>query len=156
MFSDFDTRSPLVYTFSKEFEHINQKFRSNIYGGLVNVYARDVTTENPEHLPIAARFTPNMEKISCILSLDFTSMYLHAKGSNIYVKRFFFLNSIEPKICAKNGNANEPWDLLEAYWRRQIYQMSHDRRSIFRGPTVALLSPRDRFATVINYFEKHY
>lgn len=74
MFLDFDSQSPLVFTFSKQFEHLNRKFRENLYGGLVNVYTRDVTTQNPSHLPINARFTPNGSKISSIVALDFTSM----------------------------------------------------------------------------------
>ena len=80
---DFDRKSPLVFTFSKNFEDLNKKFRSNIYGGLVNVYARDVTTENTPELPWNARYTSNNEKISCILALDFTSMYLHCQRMEI-------------------------------------------------------------------------
>ena len=83
MYLDFDTNSPLVFTFSKDFNHLNKKFRENIYGGLVNVYCRDVTTTDDNKLPWSARYTPNNSKISCILALDFTSMYLHVQRAQI-------------------------------------------------------------------------
>ena len=74
MFLDFDRQSPLIYTFDRNFQNLNQKFRENLFGGLVNVYARDVTTKDSPNLPFNATHTPNGAKITSILALDFTSM----------------------------------------------------------------------------------
>ena len=49
-------------------------------GGLVNVFLRHVSTfDQPEPVPKAARYAKNGDPYSCIVSLDFTSMYLFAE-----------------------------------------------------------------------------
>ena len=80
MYKNFEEDSPLFFTFSEDFKKINELFRMNMNGGLVNVFLRHVSTfDQPERVPKAARYAKNGDPYSCIVSLDFTSMYLFAE-----------------------------------------------------------------------------
>ena len=60
MYKNFEENSPLFFTFSETFKEINDLFRKNMNGGLVNVYLRHVTTfDLPSPVPRAARFAKN-------------------------------------------------------------------------------------------------
>ena len=69
--------------FLKKIKEINSIFRSNVEGGLVNVYRRDVTTMDSDDLPLAAKFSDNENRFTFILSLDFNSMYLAFQGGRL-------------------------------------------------------------------------
>jgi len=77
MFKNYDKSAPLIFSFSEEFKEMNEIFRSNVFGGLVNVFRRHVCTYDTEvTIPTAARYAPNGNPFTSIISLDFTSMYL--------------------------------------------------------------------------------
>ena len=76
MFKNYAADAPLIYSFSEAFKEINQLFRKNVYGGLVNVYRRHVCTYDKEGIAKAARYADNGDPFTSIISLDFTSMYL--------------------------------------------------------------------------------
>ena len=80
MYKNFETDAPLFYTFSEDFKYISEIFRKSIFGGLVNVFLRHVTTiDLPAPVPHAARYAKNGNPFTCIVSLDFTSMYLFSE-----------------------------------------------------------------------------
>ena len=80
MYKNFEADAPLFYTFSDDFRDISEIFRKNIFGGLVNVFLRHVTTYDlPPPVPAAARYAKNGDPYTCIVSLDFTSMYLFSE-----------------------------------------------------------------------------
>ena len=84
MFKNYKVEDPLIYSFSDKYKYINEIFRSNVYGGLVNVFTRHVCTYDTEKpIPHAARYAPNGQKFSSIISLDFTSMYLTCQGKEM-------------------------------------------------------------------------
>ena len=80
MYKSFEIDAPLFYTFSEDFKDISDLFRKSIFGGLVNVFLRHVSTfDLPAPVPKAARYAKNGQPYSCIVSLDFTSMYLFSE-----------------------------------------------------------------------------
>ena len=89
--------SPFIYSIPEAFKDISDLYRSNVIGGLVNAYRRHVSTFDQPHIPSAARFAPNGQPFSTIISLDFTSMYLACqregdilvRGSNIFRKYIY-------------------------------------------------------------------
>ena len=76
MFKSFKRDSPLIFSFAEKNKEISDIFRSQVYGGLVNVFRRHVTTTNDTSLPHNARFAPDGNPFTSIMALDFTSMYL--------------------------------------------------------------------------------
>ena len=77
MFNNFDKKSPLIFSFSDANKEINELFRANVFGGLVNTFRRHVATyDTPVPIPRAARYADNGDPFTSIISLDFTSMYL--------------------------------------------------------------------------------
>ena len=58
-FSMFDRKLPYVTTFCPAFEHIRQIFRNNQYGGLVNIFHRQIVLGGDG--PPAAKIAPNGE-----------------------------------------------------------------------------------------------
>ena len=80
MYKSFELDSPLLFTFAENFQEISNIFRQSVFGGLVNVYLRHVTTfDPPTPVPHNARYARNGDPYSCIVSLDFTSMYLFSE-----------------------------------------------------------------------------
>ena len=76
MFSQFPENCPYVMTPHKKDEEVHKKYRSSVYGGLVNVYKRHIVTHDRYPVPYAARHAPNGEPYTHLVMLDFTSMYL--------------------------------------------------------------------------------
>ena len=76
MFKSLKQDSPLIFTFSEKNKEINKIFRSQVYGGLVNVFRRHVTTIQDASLPHNAQFAADGNPFTSIVALDFTSMYL--------------------------------------------------------------------------------
>ena len=76
MFSNFPEDSSYVMTPHKKDEEVHAKYRSSVYGGLVNVYKRHIVTHDRFPVPHQARHAPNGEPYSHLVMLDFTSMYL--------------------------------------------------------------------------------
>ena len=76
MFANYEPNDPLMYSFSKKNQHINDIFRNNVYGGLVNAYKRHIITYDKPGVPQQARYAPNGNPYSTYVMLDFTSMYL--------------------------------------------------------------------------------
>ena len=84
MFKNYSITDPLIYSFNEEHKEINELFRSNVLGGLVNVYRRHICTFDPGfEIPTAARYAPNGNPFTTIISLDFTSMYLKCQGEEM-------------------------------------------------------------------------
>ena len=84
MFKNYCPESPLIYSFAEQNKDINKLFRANVYGGLVNVFARHVSTfDLPVPVPSAVRIAPNGDTFKSILALDFTSMYLACQGKEM-------------------------------------------------------------------------
>ena len=83
MFKNYSKTDPLIYSIPDKNKEINNIFRSNVEGGLVNVYRRDVTTMNLENVPDAAKYSENGDKFTFILGLDFNSMYLACQGEKL-------------------------------------------------------------------------
>ena len=82
MFKNYVATDPLIYSFSEKNMEINRIFRSQIYGGLVNVFRRHVTTSD-DNVPHNAKFSPNGNRFTNIIALDFTSMYLTCQGQKM-------------------------------------------------------------------------
>ena len=77
MFKNYSLDAPYIYSFRDLNKDVNALFRDNVYGGIVNVFRRHVSTYDQEiELPRAARYSDNGNAFSSIISLDFTSMYL--------------------------------------------------------------------------------
>ena len=83
MFKNYAKNDPLVYSIPEKNKEINSIFRSNVEGGLVNVYRRDVTTMDSDDVPLAAKYSNNGNRFTFILSLDFNSMYLKCQGESL-------------------------------------------------------------------------
>ena len=85
MFKNYSEDDPLVYSIPEKYSDINLLFRSNVEGGLVNVYRRDVITMDIDdaEIPKSARFSDNGDRFTFILSLDFNSMYLSCQGEEL-------------------------------------------------------------------------
>jgi hypothetical protein len=83
MFKNYSKTDPLVFSIPEKNKEINRIFRSNVEGGLVNVYRRDVTTNDSDDLPHSAKYADNGDKFTFILGLDFNSMYLACQGEQL-------------------------------------------------------------------------
>jgi hypothetical protein len=83
MFKNYSKIDPLIYSIPDKNKEINNIFRSNVEGGLVNVYRRDVTTMILEDVPDAAKYAENGDKFTFILGLDSNSMYLACQGEKL-------------------------------------------------------------------------
>ena len=87
MFKNFDKQSPLIVSFDTKNGGSQQLFRKFVTGGLVNAFLRHVQTFDSESenytLPKEARYAPNNEPYTSIVSLDFTSMYLTTQKQNL-------------------------------------------------------------------------
>ena len=79
MFKNYVKTDPLVFSFRQKNKDLNEIFRSQVYGGLVNVFRRHVTTSDDD-VPHNAKFAPNGNRFTNIIALDFTSMYLSCQG----------------------------------------------------------------------------
>ena len=84
MFKNYKKDAPLIYSFSEAQKEVNNLFRRNILGGLVNVYRRHVRTyDSDDQIPFAARYSGNGDPFTSIISLDFTSMYLSCQNQKM-------------------------------------------------------------------------
>ena len=79
MFKNLDPNSPLLYSIPNKNKEINELFRENVIGGLVNCFSRHATTDSEANYPDRAKKTANGENIKTILFLDFNSMYLKSQ-----------------------------------------------------------------------------
>ena len=77
MFKNYDLSAPFCYTIPREeFSDVNNIFRSNVIGGLVNVYRRHASTKEDVRYPFPVSHTDNGRPIKTITFLDFNGMYL--------------------------------------------------------------------------------
>jgi len=76
MFANYEPNDPLIYSFAEKNKDINDIFRNNVYGGLVNAYKRHIITFDKPGVPREARYAPNGNPYTTYVMLDFTSMYL--------------------------------------------------------------------------------
>jgi hypothetical protein len=84
MFKNYDSTSPLIFSFTDKFKDLSEFFRRSIYGGLVNVYRTHVTTfDQPPPVPKSARYAPNGDPFTFILALDVNAMYLGCQGKEM-------------------------------------------------------------------------
>ena len=83
MFKNFDSESPLFYSFPEKYKRVCEIFRQSVIGGLVNVFLRHASTFDQKGLPTAARCTPNGNPMTHILMLDFNSMYLACQDKEL-------------------------------------------------------------------------
>ena len=83
MFKNLDPDSPLLYSIPEKFKEVNQIFRENVIGGLVNCYSRHATTDSNSQYPERARMTKNGAEIKTICFLDFNSMYLKCQDQRM-------------------------------------------------------------------------
>ena len=83
MFANYPKSDPLIFTFNEKNNDIKDLFRSNVYGGLVNVYKRHVTTFDQPNIPDAARYCANGEPYTLFTMFDFTSMYLSCQKQDM-------------------------------------------------------------------------
>ena len=84
MFANFSPDSPLFFTIPrKEFEDVNDIFRQNVIGGLVNCFARHASTRDSEQYPFRVSHTPNKERIKTLSFLDFNGMYLSVQNKKL-------------------------------------------------------------------------
>ena len=79
MFKNLDPDSPLLYSIPEKYKEVNEIFRENVLGGLVNCYSRHATTDQESNYPERARKTKNGDDIKTIIFLDFNSMYLRCQ-----------------------------------------------------------------------------
>ena len=73
MFAKFDTQSPLVYSFRESDDFVRKLFRTNIVGGLVNVFSRYMACGDAE-APRVAKTTANGDDITKISFYDFNAL----------------------------------------------------------------------------------
>ena len=59
MMKNFSPHSPLFYSIPNRFKEVNELFRSNVIGGLVNVYSRHASTDPDPNLPFRVNHTAN-------------------------------------------------------------------------------------------------
>ena len=71
MFKSYDPTASLCFTFNKDFDEIRKLIRSQIFGGITNVYHRHAVCYDKDHVPFNARHAPNGDKFTSILMLDF-------------------------------------------------------------------------------------
>ena len=83
MFKNLDENSPLLYSIPEKFKSVNDIFRENVIGGLVNCYSRHATTDSTSDFPERARKTENGDNITTISFLDFNSMYLFCQDQKM-------------------------------------------------------------------------
>ena len=83
MFKNLDPVSPLLFSIPNKFKEINELFRNNVLGGLVNCFSRHATTDSNSNYPERARKTENGDDIKTILFLDFNSMYLKCQTEHM-------------------------------------------------------------------------
>ena len=84
MFANFCPDSPLFFTIPrKEFEDINELFRSNVIGGLVNCFARHASTADSKQYPFRVSHTKNGSRIRTLIFLDFNGMYLSVQNKQL-------------------------------------------------------------------------
>ena len=83
MFKNLDENSPLLYSIPEKAKEINNLFRENVIGGLVNCFSRHATTDSNSSYPDRAKQTENGDDIKTICFLDFNSMYLKCQSQNM-------------------------------------------------------------------------
>ena len=59
MFRFYNTETPFCYSFSSKNSEIRELFRSNLLGGLVNIFHRMIDLSGRPNLPRAAQYAPN-------------------------------------------------------------------------------------------------
>ena len=79
MFNEYDTSSPLSYSFSHKMSEIRELFRDNLLGGLVNCFHRMTDLMNTPRVPFSAKIAPNGEPFSKVVFFDFNSLYLYCQ-----------------------------------------------------------------------------
>ena len=82
-----------------------------------------MSTSNDPKYPVAARYTSGGQKISAIVSLDFTSM--------VYFEIFFMIQSLLlVSICATEAHAVLSRNILEARKKWQFSKADYDPRAL--------------------------
>lgn len=79
MFRLYDKETALCYSFWKKNSSIRQLFRSNLTGGLVNVFHRCIDLSGRPNMPLASQFSSNGKPFTSLMFFDFNSLYLHAQ-----------------------------------------------------------------------------
>ena len=80
-FTLFDKSLPCVSSFCPSFDYIREIFRNNQYGGLTNIYHRQVCLGGDG--PPAAKFAPNGVPYSFFSFWDFNSLYLYSQDQEL-------------------------------------------------------------------------
>ena len=81
-FSMFDQSLPYVSTFSKQSDEVRKLFRSNVIGGISNIYHRDIDLMGDQS-PESARIAPNGDPFTSCLFIDYNSMYLWSQNQQL-------------------------------------------------------------------------
>ena len=80
MFTLHDKNLPYAYTFKNE--EVHQIFKSNVIGGITNIYKKHICLTDRE-CPDAAKFSAKGGKFTSCLFLDFNAMYLWSQGQDL-------------------------------------------------------------------------
>ena len=81
-FSLFDQSLPYVSSFSKRSDEVRKLFRSNVIGGISNIYHRDIDLMGDQS-PESARIAPNGDPFTSCLFIDYNSMYLWSQNQKL-------------------------------------------------------------------------
>lgn len=92
MFRSYSKTEPLCYSFCSKETELRELSRSNLCGGLVNVFHRCIDLSGRKGMPKASQIAPNGDKFTSLMFFDFNSLYLFAQkqpfpatpGKNIY------------------------------------------------------------------------
>ena len=79
MFRSYDADEPLCYSFWKRDSELRDLSRSNLTGGLVNVFHRCIDLSGRPGMPHASQFAPNGDPFTSLMFYDFNSLYLFAQ-----------------------------------------------------------------------------
>ena len=79
MLKEYEDHAALCYSFNSKMDDIRELFRSNLMGGLVNVYHRMTDLTGQTDVPHASQFAPNGDPFTRISFYDFNSLYLYTQ-----------------------------------------------------------------------------
>ena len=78
----FDPKLAYAYSFGPKGQKIMELFRSNIIGGITNVYRRLINLMD-ENSPLRSRFSSLRERFTHFAFLDFNAMYCDSERQNM-------------------------------------------------------------------------
>ncbi|CAG5104401.1 Oidioi.mRNA.OKI2018_I69.chr1.g1235.t1.cds [Oikopleura dioica] len=83
LFNYYSKTAPFSYSFGITSTEEHELFRSNIIGGLVNVFSRYTELRDDVPAPKNAKYAPNGDRFTKITFLDFNALYLYAQNQEM-------------------------------------------------------------------------